>query len=247
MHWPGRGAAAAATRRSASGRWSLVGPGAHLGGSAVRGVRRDRKSRTDLDVVDVGRLAVRPLLVDHVGGELGAFVRGQLLLIVDDVNCGLLGGGCGSVDTDVISHQVCLLVLAKALLRRDKSTSSRASNLIMLPKFGLTLGFVGALLLVLVVRVVYLHRRVRLFLGKKLVQAFGSRIEGGTSVGPLGRGNGGEDTPQSKRGRVGLWVGPFPAWKQAGRLAQVTHRQRRWVHPWIVCGHWKGSLPAAAA
>jgi hypothetical protein len=35
-------------------------------------------------------------------------VRGQLLLIVDDVNCGLLGGGCASVDTDVISHQVCL-------------------------------------------------------------------------------------------------------------------------------------------
>ena len=112
---------------------------------------------------------------------------GQLLLIVDDVNCGLLGGGCASVDTDVISHQVCLLVLAKTLVRRDKSTSSRASNLIMLRKFGLTLGFVGALLLVLVVRVVYLHRRVRLFLGKKLVQAFGSRIEGGTSVWPLGR------------------------------------------------------------
>ena len=125
--------------------------------------------------------------MDHVGGELGAFVRGQLLLIVDDVNCGLLGGGCASVDTDVISHQVCLLVLAKTLLRWDKSTSSRASNLIMLRKFGLTLGFVGASLLVLVIRVVYLHRRVRLFLGKKLVEAFGSRIDGGTSVWPLGR------------------------------------------------------------
>jgi hypothetical protein len=79
-------------------------------------------------------------------------------------------------------------VLAKTLVRRDKSTSSRASNLIMLRKFGLTLGFLGALLLVLlVVRVVYLHRRVRLFLGKKLVQAFGSRVEGATSVWPLGR------------------------------------------------------------
>ena len=114
-------------------------------------------------------------------------MRGQLLLIVDDVNCGLLGGGCASVDTDVISHQVCLLVLAKTPVRWDKSTSSRASNLIMLRKFGFTLGFVGALLLVLVVRVVCLHRRVRLFLGEKLVQAFGSRIEGGTSVWPLGR------------------------------------------------------------
>ena len=78
-------------------------------------------------------------------------------------------------------------MLAKTLVRRDKSTSPRASNLIMLRKFGLTLGFLGALLLVLVVRVVYLHRRVRLFLGKKLVQAFGSRVEGATSVWPLGR------------------------------------------------------------
>ena len=34
----------------------------------------------------------------------GIRVRGQLLLIIDDVNGGLLGGGCSSVDTDVISH-----------------------------------------------------------------------------------------------------------------------------------------------
>ena len=43
------------------------------------------------------------------------------------MNCGLLGGGCASVDTDVISHRVCLLVLAKTLVRWDKSTSSRES------------------------------------------------------------------------------------------------------------------------
>src|SRR6476619_6938935 len=45
MHWPGRGAAAAATRRSASGRWSLVGPGAHLGGSSVRGGPPERRTQ----------------------------------------------------------------------------------------------------------------------------------------------------------------------------------------------------------
>ena len=72
------------------------------------GVRRDREVGAELDVVDVGRHPVPPLLVAQVGGDLGAFVRGQLLFIVDDVNCGLLGGGCASVDTDVISHQVCL-------------------------------------------------------------------------------------------------------------------------------------------
>ena len=33
-------------------------------------------------------------------------VPGQLLLVVDDVNRSLLGGGCASVDTDVISQQV---------------------------------------------------------------------------------------------------------------------------------------------
>ena len=60
------------------------------------------------------------------------------------MNGGLLGGGCAPVDTDVISHPVCVYVFAKPLVRRDKSTSSRASNLIMLRKFGLTLGFVGA-------------------------------------------------------------------------------------------------------
>jgi hypothetical protein len=40
------------------------------------GVRRDRKSRTDPDVVDVRRHQVPPLLVAHVGGELGAHRRG---------------------------------------------------------------------------------------------------------------------------------------------------------------------------
>jgi hypothetical protein len=39
-------------------------------------------------------------VVDVVG------VPGQLLLVVDDVNRSLLGGGCASVDTDVISQQV---------------------------------------------------------------------------------------------------------------------------------------------
>ena len=37
-------------------------------------------------------------------------MRGQLLLIVDDVNCGFFGGGCASVDTDVISDQLDLIV-----------------------------------------------------------------------------------------------------------------------------------------
>ena len=81
-------------------------------------------------------------------------MRGQLLLVVDDVNGGLLGGGCASVDTDVISQQVCVYVFAKPLVRCDKSTCSRASHLIPLRKFGLTLGFIGALLLVLVERVI---------------------------------------------------------------------------------------------
>ena len=45
---------------------------------------------------------------------------GQLLLVVDDVNRGLLGGGCASVDTDVISQQVRVYVFAKPLIRRDK-------------------------------------------------------------------------------------------------------------------------------
>ena len=35
-------------------------------------VRRDREVRADLDVVDIGRHPVPPLLVAHVGGELGA-------------------------------------------------------------------------------------------------------------------------------------------------------------------------------
>src|SRR3954454_4812129 len=39
------------------------------------GVRRDRKSRTDLDVVDVRQLPVPPLLAAHVGGELGGHRR----------------------------------------------------------------------------------------------------------------------------------------------------------------------------
>ena len=81
-------------------------------------------------------------------------VPGQLLLIVDDVNGGLLGGGSASIDTDVISHQVRVYVFAKPLVRRDKSSCSRASNLISLRKFGLPLGFIGALLLVLVERVI---------------------------------------------------------------------------------------------
>ena len=85
----------------------------------------------------------------------------------DDVNCGLFGGGCASVDSSGISHKVCLYILTKPPVRRDKSTSSRASNLIMLRKFGLTLGFVGALLFVLVERVIYLHRRNWLFLCKR--------------------------------------------------------------------------------
>src|SRR5580693_1655496 len=89
----------------------------------------------------------------------------QLLLVVDDVNRSLLGGGCASVDTDVISQQVCVYVFAKPLVRRDKSTCPRASNLISLRKFGLPLGFVGALLFVLVERVIYPHGRIRLFLG----------------------------------------------------------------------------------
>jgi len=42
---------------------------------------------------------------------------------------------------------------------------SRTSNLISLRKFGLPLGFVGALLFVLVERVIYPHGRIRLFLG----------------------------------------------------------------------------------
>jgi hypothetical protein len=98
-------------------------------------------------------------VVDVVG------VPGQLLLVVDDVNRSLLGGGCASVDTDVISQQVRVYVFAKPLVRRDKSTCSRASNLISLRKFGLPLGFVGALLFVLVERVIYPHGRIRLFLG----------------------------------------------------------------------------------
>src|ERR1700722_12041785 len=92
-------------------------------------------------------------------------VPGQLLLVVDDVNRSLLGGGCASVDTDVISQQVRVYVFAKPLVRSDKSTCSRASNLISLRKFGLPLGFVGALLFVLVERVIYPHGRIRLFLG----------------------------------------------------------------------------------
>ena len=84
----------------------------------------------------------------------GIRVRGQLLLIIDDVNGGLLGGGSASVDTDVISHQVGVYVFAKPLVRRDKSTCSRASHLISLRKFGLPLGFVGSLLLLLVERVI---------------------------------------------------------------------------------------------
>ena len=74
-------------------------------------------------------------------------VPGQLLLIVDDVNGGLLGGGRASVDTDVISHQVCVYVFAKPLVRRNKSTCSRVYHLISLRKFGLPLSFVGSLLL----------------------------------------------------------------------------------------------------
>ena len=113
--------------------------------------------------------------------------RGQLLLIVDDMNGGLLGGGRASVDTDIISEQLGVYVFAKPLIRRDKSTSSRASNLIMLRKFGLTLGFVRALLLVLVGRVIYVHCGIWLFLGKQLLQAFRRRAEGATSVRLLGR------------------------------------------------------------
>lgn len=93
-------------------------------------------------------------------------MRGQLLLIVDDVNCGLLGGGCASVNADVISEQLGVYVCAKPLVRRDKSTCSRGSHLISLRKFGLSLGFVGALALVLVGRVIYVRCRVWLFLGK---------------------------------------------------------------------------------
>ena len=61
------------------------------------------------------------------------------------------------------------------------------SALISLWKFGLPLGFVGALLLALVERVIYPRCRIRLFLGKQLVQAFRRRAEGATSVPPLGR------------------------------------------------------------
>ena len=81
-------------------------------------------------------------------------MRRQLFLIVDDVNGGLLGGGCASVDTDVISHQLGVYVFAKPLIRRDKSTCPRASHLISLRKLGLPLGFIGALLLVFVQRVI---------------------------------------------------------------------------------------------
>jgi hypothetical protein len=110
----------------------------------------------------------------------------QLLFIADDVNRCLLGGGSASVHTDVISQQVCVYVFAKPLVRRDKSTCPRASNLISLRKFGLTLGLVGALLLVLVERVIYLHCRIRLFLCKQLVQALRRRAEEATSVRTLG-------------------------------------------------------------
>jgi hypothetical protein len=89
----------------------------------------------------------------------------QLLFIADDVNRCLLGGGSASVDTDVISQQVCVYVFAKPPVRRDKSTCPLASNFISLRKFGLPLGLVGALLFVLVERVIYPHGRIRLFLG----------------------------------------------------------------------------------
>src|ERR1700730_483170 len=92
-------------------------------------------------------------------------VPGQLLLVVDDVKRSLLGGACASVDTDVISQQVRVYVFAKPLVRRDKSTCSRASNLISVRKCALPLGFVGAWLCVLVERVIYPHGLIRLFLG----------------------------------------------------------------------------------
>ena len=114
-------------------------------------------------------------------------VAGVLLVIVDDVNCGLLSRGCAPVDTDVISQQFCLYVLAKPPVRRDQATGSLASNLLVLRKFALPLGFVGSLQLVLVVQVVDVHRRIGFFLGKELIQAFVFHIEG-ASVRPLGRG-----------------------------------------------------------
>ena len=46
------------------------------------------------------------------------------------LNGDLLGGGCASVDPDVVSHQVRVYVFAKPLVGRDKSTCSRASHLV---------------------------------------------------------------------------------------------------------------------
>ena len=44
----------------------------------------------------------RPATPDlALGQHVLNLCAGQLLLIVDDVNCGLFGGGCASIDTDV--------------------------------------------------------------------------------------------------------------------------------------------------
>jgi hypothetical protein len=89
--------------------------------------------------------------------------RVRLLLFLDDVNRGFLGGGCASTDTDVLSDQLCLCVFAEPLVGCDKPTGSRTSKLDSLRKFGLTLGFVGALPLICVERGVDPRCRILLF------------------------------------------------------------------------------------
>jgi hypothetical protein len=51
------------------------------------------------------------------------------LLNVDDVNRGLLGGGCTSADTNIVSHQLCLCICAESLIRRDKPTCPQPADL----------------------------------------------------------------------------------------------------------------------
>ena len=84
------------------------------------------------------------------------------------MNRGFLGGCCASADTDVLSDQFCLGVFAKSPVRRDKSAGSGTANLTSPGKFGFPLGFVGALLLIVVERDIYPPCRIWLFLREHL-------------------------------------------------------------------------------